>query len=117
MRFRSSLIEKSRMDKANEYLFDKSQKTIDSLKKNLNAERAVKQDAVSRLDDLQSVVGGGNEDSYSYVGGGVSKSRPQTANCKCVSIIASFIILYYFISDSKMLQFLICFSSIFAVSA
>ena len=115
MRFRSSLIEKSRMDKANEYLFDKSQKTIDSLKKNLNAERAVKQDAVSRLDDMQSMVGEGNEDSY--VGGGASKSRPQTANCKCVFIIASFIILYYFISDSKMLQFLICFSSIIAVSA
>ncbi|XP_063721033.1 uncharacterized protein LOC134847758 isoform X3 [Symsagittifera roscoffensis] len=83
MRFRSSLIEKSRMDKANEYLFDKSQKTIDSLKKNLNAERAVKQDAVSRLDDLQSMVGEGNEDSY--VGGGASKSRPQTANSSVIS--------------------------------
>ncbi|XP_075266403.1 coiled-coil domain-containing protein 162-like isoform X2 [Convolutriloba macropyga] len=72
-RFRASLIEKSRLDKANESLFDKSQKTIDALKKNLNAERAVKQDAISRLDDLQSVMGGVDD-------GFGSKSRPQTAN-------------------------------------
>ena len=74
-RFRASLIEKSRVDKANESLFEKSQKTIDALKKNLNAERAVKQDAISRLDDLQSVMGGVDD-------GLGSKSRPQTANCE-----------------------------------
>merc|ERR1712226_1114849 len=63
---------------ANESLFDKSQKTIEVLKKNLNNEWAVKQDAISRLDDLQSVVGTAGEDLG-------FKSRPRTAQSSVVS--------------------------------
>ena len=75
------------MDKANEYLFDKSQKTIDSLKKSLHVERSVKQDAISRLDDLQSTMGP-NDDMLSTVGATSLKSRPQTATCKSSEVFA-----------------------------